>query len=59
MGVRRVDLHSRFGATDRPVLVIGRIGDHLRLRMVYPRSLFDARGARRFVEQCIRDLEVG
>ncbi len=48
-GVRTTRLHSRFGETDRPVIVIGRHEDRLSLRMISPRRLFDHRGADRFL----------
>jgi len=51
-GVESVELHSNFGFTDRPVIVIGQREGRLHLRMVYPRRSFDARGALEFLESC-------
>ncbi len=52
LGVTHMRVHSRAGFTDRPVIVIGQDQGRFRLRMIYPRSLFDARGAERFLDTC-------
>lgn len=36
-------------AASKPIVVVRRAGDRLALRMVYPRSLFDAAGADAFL----------
>lgn len=53
-GVEHIRLHSRYGATDKPVLVIRRPGDHLDIRMVYPKNLFDRPGAHAFLRTLMR-----
>jgi hypothetical protein len=53
-GVQSARLHSRYGATDKPVLVIRRAGAVIDIRMVYPRSLFDRSGAEAFLARLMR-----
>ena len=58
-GISHMQNHSKFGTTNRPTVVIGKIDDRLRLRMVYPRSQFDQNGATQFLEMCKKQtLEV-
>ncbi|MCB9736077.1 MAG: hypothetical protein H6745_26110 [Deltaproteobacteria bacterium] len=50
-GVRAARLHSRFGATDKPILVLRRPADVVDIRMIYPRARYDAAGAARLLRQ--------
>ncbi len=52
IGLSRMYNHSKFGASNRPVIVIGRVNECFRLRMVYPCSLFSAEAALSFLEIC-------
>ena len=49
MGVTHSELHSRYGFTDRPILILGERDQRLFLRVIHPRRLFDAPAAQRFL----------
>lgn len=55
-GLSSMKNHSRFASTNRPVIVIGRIGNSVFIRMTYPDFQFDREGAIQFLEICKKSI---